>query len=559
MLLFIVACAQIAAATLLLATMILSKSTPLSRGIIVRTQPLYFNSALRKFTVFNHGSSRSTFINNFGATRAVSTLQSADPHLGTGLIGTRTTKRNVALVCSYLGSNYSGLQMDETLCGKLRFVESELKDALVKIGAISPSNSGSLSKIRWSRSSRTDKGVHAARIVISAKLELDPRWLDNNPPAHGHDAPIKPDVAPYSGSIASGATTTSSAPVSKGETVRFKELVQRINEELPDDIRVFSCVKINSAFHARESCSWRQYEYLMPASILTAPVRFPQGGAGVSSSATSRRDPSFPSILSKPTTFTSNTSTSTVDGDIESVGSTGGSISGHGEEIVIPAKYSADQLDAALLGLDSALREMEGTHSFHNFNRISSKDLRKQAHRSKRFQTEHQQSQPTSRHESRSSDGNKGLESDASSRSKIERPRRVPKSPITVGGVSQVQHLTELIRAWIAATIADSGANTTTTTTAAAASAAAASPDTTAFASNVGEESGIEVACEAAGHGQGQGQQGLQYYNDWSLEPKPLLKKSHASVYCCRVHDVCELNGETMIIVRVRGSGFLLQ
>lgn len=54
-----------------------------------------------------------------------------------------------------------------------------LLQALFDAGYIRESNYGDLDKIGWARCSRTDKGVHAARNVLSAKLELKVR---------GHDA-----------------------------------------------------------------------------------------------------------------------------------------------------------------------------------------------------------------------------------------------------------------------------------------------------------------------------------------------------------------------------------
>jgi tRNA pseudouridine(38-40) synthase len=57
---------------------------------------------------------------------------------------------------------------------------------------------------------RTDKGVHAARLVISAKLEIDLKWLQS------------PDDR---------------API----------IVQMLNEKLPDDIRVHSCIKVSKS------------------------------------------------------------------------------------------------------------------------------------------------------------------------------------------------------------------------------------------------------------------------------------------------------------------------
>ena len=46
--------------------------------------------------------------------------------------------------------------------------------ALARTGAIAASNAGDLKKIGWSRSSRTDKGVHALAGVVALKFECHP-------------------------------------------------------------------------------------------------------------------------------------------------------------------------------------------------------------------------------------------------------------------------------------------------------------------------------------------------------------------------------------------------
>ena len=71
-------------------------------------------------------------------------------------------KRKVALVVSYVGTNYYGLQMDKN--SSLPTVESTLESALSSSDYIRESNRRDLSKIDWSRSSRTDKKVILARI-----------------------------------------------------------------------------------------------------------------------------------------------------------------------------------------------------------------------------------------------------------------------------------------------------------------------------------------------------------------------------------------------------------
>jgi tRNA pseudouridine38-40 synthase len=127
-------------------------------------------------------------------------------------------KRVVAMVVGYVGSSYHGLQMTDPI---LSTVEKELEMALYSVGSIIPSNHGDLSKIGWSRSSRTDRGVHAARLVISAKLELDPLWEYN-----------------------------------------MSDFVRKVNEVLPEDIRLYSCLRVNKGFRARESCHWRYNKHI---------------------------------------------------------------------------------------------------------------------------------------------------------------------------------------------------------------------------------------------------------------------------------------------------------
>lgn len=64
-------------------------------------------------------------------------------------------KRKVAMIFSYVGSAYNGLQIDTTFTFKT--VESEIQKALFEVGCIKPSNFNDLTKISWSRSSRVSK------------------------------------------------------------------------------------------------------------------------------------------------------------------------------------------------------------------------------------------------------------------------------------------------------------------------------------------------------------------------------------------------------------------
>ena len=52
-------------------------------------------------------------------------------------------------------------------------VEDVLSIALYRAGFITEMNLMSVSKIGWTRSSRTDKGVHATGVMVCAKLHVD--------------------------------------------------------------------------------------------------------------------------------------------------------------------------------------------------------------------------------------------------------------------------------------------------------------------------------------------------------------------------------------------------
>lgn len=156
-------------------------------------------------------------------------------------------KRKVALVVGYVGSGFYGLQMqmvNATPDTSLPTIENELRLALIECGLVLPSNGNDLSRIDWSRSSRTDKGVHAARIVLSAKLELDPALVQEN---------------------------------RLEQLDRFPALVKAINDRLPPSIRVFSCTRMQPAFEARGDGKWRGYHYLLPLRLLQ-PGAFLDGG-----------------------------------------------------------------------------------------------------------------------------------------------------------------------------------------------------------------------------------------------------------------------------------------
>ncbi|KAI0765660.1 pseudouridine synthase [Trametes elegans] len=110
---------------------------------------------------------------------------------------------------------------------KVRTIEGVLFDALIKVGAVSQDNSDNPTKVKLGRAARTDAGVHAAGNVVSMKL----------------------------------ITTVPGVP----------DLVARINEELPPEIRLWSIIRVQNSFNARTTCDSRKYTYFFPSYLMIPP------------------------------------------------------------------------------------------------------------------------------------------------------------------------------------------------------------------------------------------------------------------------------------------------
>ena len=132
----------------------------------------------------------------------------------------RRPKRKVAVLIGYSGTGYHGLQINH----KDKTIEGDIFAALVAAKAISKANADDPRKSSFVRCARTDKGVHAAGNMISLKLIIE-----------------DPDV------------------------------VKKINEALPPQIRVWGIVRTNNAFSCYQACDSRWYEYLMPSYCLLPP------------------------------------------------------------------------------------------------------------------------------------------------------------------------------------------------------------------------------------------------------------------------------------------------
>lgn len=121
-------------------------------------------------------------------------------------------KKKCALLLCYCGAGYNGMQINPGV----RTIEEELVNALFKAEAITEDGKACLGKMSFQRCARTDKGVSAARQIVSLKM------------------------------------------------IPEQSIVPKINEHLPPEIRVIAMKRTTRGFDAKGNCSARTYEYLTP-------------------------------------------------------------------------------------------------------------------------------------------------------------------------------------------------------------------------------------------------------------------------------------------------------
>ncbi|KAL8650094.1 MAG: hypothetical protein Q9210_004029 [Variospora velana] len=153
----------------------------------------------------------------------------------------RKPKKKVAVMLGYAGSGYKGMQMYETWISRAwldtlfqvlievrnndeKTIEGDLFKALVAAGAISKANADDPKKSSFVRCARTDRGVHAAGNIVSLKM-------------------ITED----------------------------KDIISKINEHLPPQIRVWGYEQAKGSFSAYQLCDSRIYEYLIPTYCFLPP------------------------------------------------------------------------------------------------------------------------------------------------------------------------------------------------------------------------------------------------------------------------------------------------
>jgi tRNA pseudouridine(38-40) synthase len=124
------------------------------------------------------------------------------------------------VLIGYSGTGYKGMQIS----GTEKTIEGDLFQAFIKAGAISKANAEDPKKSSLVRCARTDKGVHAAGNMISLKL-----------------------------------------------IVEDDDIVEKINEALSPQIRVWGIERTIGSFSCYQACDSRWYEYLIPSYAFLPP------------------------------------------------------------------------------------------------------------------------------------------------------------------------------------------------------------------------------------------------------------------------------------------------
>ncbi|XP_035524517.1 tRNA pseudouridine synthase A isoform X2 [Morone saxatilis] len=129
-------------------------------------------------------------------------------------------KKKVVLLMAYSGKGYYGMQRNPGT-SQFRTIEDELVTALIKSGCIPENHGDNMKKMSFQRCARTDKGVSAAGQVVSLKL-----WL-------------------------------------------IEDIVGKINEHLPPQIRVLGLKRVTQSFNSKNNCDARTYSYMLPTVALS--------------------------------------------------------------------------------------------------------------------------------------------------------------------------------------------------------------------------------------------------------------------------------------------------
>lgn len=136
-------------------------------------------------------------------------------------------KKKVVLLMAYSGKGYYGMQRNPGN-SQFRTIEDDLVTALIKSGCIPENHGDDMKKMSFQRCARTDKGVSAAGQVVSLKLRL------------------------------------------------IENIIEKINEHLPPQIRVLGFKRVTQGFNSKNNCDARTYTYLLP-TVAFSPKDYDTG------------------------------------------------------------------------------------------------------------------------------------------------------------------------------------------------------------------------------------------------------------------------------------------
>ncbi|CAM1296190.1 PUS1 (predicted), partial [Pycnogonum litorale] len=131
------------------------------------------------------------------------------------LVPSRVKKKMYAMLLSYSGTGYYGMQRNPG--NGLKTIEGDLLSSLLASGIIDRELCDHPQMMWFQRSARTDKGVSAARQIVSLKLPVD------------HD-----------------------------------NLIETVNSNLPPQIRLVAIKQAKNKFNAKTHCDARTYSYITP-------------------------------------------------------------------------------------------------------------------------------------------------------------------------------------------------------------------------------------------------------------------------------------------------------
>ncbi|RVE48501.1 hypothetical protein evm_006812 [Chilo suppressalis] len=131
----------------------------------------------------------------------------------------RIKRKKMALLLGYCGVDYFGMQRNPGV----RTIEEDLFKAMLDAKYITEEDYNNQQNTQFQRSSRTDKGVSAARQVVSLKLPLEAN-------------------------------------------------IEEINKRLPESIRIFGMKRVTNKFNSKVKCDARTYSFTLPTYVFESSL-----------------------------------------------------------------------------------------------------------------------------------------------------------------------------------------------------------------------------------------------------------------------------------------------